>query len=97
MPQQKVVVRLVTACKLPARSGKLLQARVCQTQPSFLSRLFEPNGHLYSNQTVYNFAEALTWLRRGQILSWMQNTEVADTDQDLHPLNSTPESAFQSS
>ena len=73
MPQQIVVVHLVMACKLPARSGKLLQARVCQSQPSSLSRLFEPNGHLYSNQTVNNFAEAPTLLRRGQILrgTWL--------------------------
>ena len=29
---------------------------------------------------VYNFAEAPTWLRRGQILGWTQNAEVVDTD-----------------
>ena len=113
MQQQKAVVRLVRACKLPARSGKLLQARICQNQPSSLPQIFESNSHLYSNQTVdipnsllssckkgqlflpvYNFAEAPTWLKRGQILGWMQNV---DTDQDLHPLNSIPDPAFQSS
>ena len=35
-----------------------------------------------------------TWLRRGQILGWMQNAEVVDTD--LHPLIHTLEPAFQS-
>jgi len=84
-----------------------------QSQSSSLPQLFESNSRLYSNQTVdipnsllssckkgqlflpvYNFAEAPTWLRRGQILGWMQNV---DPDQDLHPLNSIPDLAFQSS
>ena len=113
IPRQKAIVRLVRACKLPALSGKLVQAKVCQCQLSPSHQLFEPNSRLYSNQTVdtpnslllsckkgqlflpvYNFAEAPTWLRRGQILDWMQNAEVVDTD--LHPLNNTLEPAFQS-
>ena len=52
MSRQKAIVRLVRACKLPALSGKLLQARVCQGQLSPSHQLFEPNSRLHSNQTV---------------------------------------------
>ena len=52
MSRQKAVVHLVRACKLPALSGKLLQARVCQGQLSPSHQLFEPNSHLHRNQTV---------------------------------------------
>ena len=106
IPRQKAIVHLVRGSKLPALSGKWLQAKVCQGQLSPPHQLFELNSRLHSNSLllsckkgqlflpVYNFAEAPTWLRRGQILGWTQNTEVVDMD--LHPLNNTLEPAFQS-
>ena len=119
-PQQKAVVRLVRACKLPARSGKLLQAKVNQTQLPLLPQLFEPDSRLHSSTVdipnallpcnkrqlflpVYNFPEAPTWLKRGQILGWMRHADVVETDQtnqtvrELQSLSSTPESEIQSS
>ena len=85
----KAVVRLVTACKLPARAGKVLQARARQIMSSS-PHIFEPHNRLCNGTVdianslllpsdkgqlclpVYNFAESPTWLRRGQILGWMQ-------------------------
>ena len=115
-PQQKGIVGLVRACKLPARSGKLLQARMHQTHPSSSPQLFEPDGRLNHDQTVdipnsllspnnkgqlllpvYNFAEVPTWLRRGQILGWIWQADVVESNKGLHPLPSTHESPFNAS
>ena len=96
----KAVVRLVTACKLPARAGKVLQARARQIKSSS-PHIFEPHNRLCNGTVdianslllpsdkgqlclpVYNFAESPTWLRRGQILGWMQPADEKGIDQPL--------------
>ena len=103
----KAVVRLVTACKLPARSGRVLQARA---RPIRLSspQIFEPQNRLCNGTVdianslllpsdkgqlslpVYNFSNTPTWLRRGQILGWIQPADAKEIAQPLSFSHITP-------
>ena len=78
MSRQKGIVRLVRACKLPALSGKLLQARVCQGQLLPSHQLFEPNSRLHSNQTV-DIPNSLLSCKKGQLFLPVYNFAEAPT------------------
>lgn len=113
----RAVVRLVRASKLPARSGKLLQAKARPVKSAY-PQIFEPKRCLHDNTVdiassilspsskgrlllpVFNFAEAPTWLKRGQILGWIQPVNVMEIEQSpsithaTSPNNDTMEASF---
>ena len=74
---RKILVRLVRACKLPARSGKLLQARAQQINSSS-PQIFEPKASL-CNSTVDIANSLILPSSKGQLFLPVYNFAEAPT------------------